>query len=101
MVEQPPDFFTSDDINCRQLGIDAIRIMNPEDRDTAGEDAARMVCSDCIYIEPCREWGMTHNQVGVLGGMTERERTNLKHKIRRERSKVRRCAGTEPPYDGV
>jgi len=100
MIEQPPDFFSSDEAQCRQLGIDAVRIMNPEDRDIIAENAARAVCSDCIFIENCREWGMSHDQVGVLGGMTWRERHNLTLKIRRERNKMRKhCLGTEPDYE--
>lgn len=98
MVEQPPDFFASDDAQCRQLGFEAVRLMNPEDRDIAAENAAKSVCESCVFIEPCREWGMTHSLVGVMGGMTSRERHNIHLKIRREHRRRATCDGVEPPY---
>jgi WhiB family redox-sensing transcriptional regulator len=39
----------------------------------------RQVCASCPVIEPCREMGIAdHSLQGVLGGMSERERRNVR-----------------------
>lgn len=59
--------------------------MNPLPDDERAEAIAKSICADCVFIEPCKEWGMKHNDVGVFGGLTQQERLTIKRKVGRER----------------
>jgi hypothetical protein len=85
----PPEF---DQGNCRELGMDALRIMYPDDGDLAGEVIAKAVCENCVVIEPCRELGKKEPE-GVWGGMTPRERRTFA----RNKAKFRKLHGNSQP----
>lgn len=53
---------------------------------------AKQVCARCPVIEECLRWAMgTHQDIGVLGGLSENERRNL------HRRKARRYGASEIP----
>lgn len=63
-------------------------------RPYSSKAAARMmivevkaICARCPHLEPCREWGIHHEEFGVWGGMTEQERRayRINHEITLER----------------
>ena len=38
------------------------------------------VCAQCPVRVPCAIWALTHHEAGVWGGLTERQRTQLRRK---------------------
>lgn len=34
----------------------------------------KAICASCAHLDPCREWGIKHEEFGVWGGWTEQER---------------------------
>lgn len=39
---------------------------------------ARRICAQCPVRMPCLEWAMLHNERGIWGGFSERDRERLK-----------------------
>jgi len=40
--------------------------------------AAKSLCQTCPYTFECLEWALSHSEMGIWGGTTERERRRLK-----------------------
>jgi hypothetical protein len=57
-----------------------------------GDDVrpARAICSGCLVLDPCREWALAHELMGIWGGLTACER-------RKERA-ARGLRCTEPEH---
>lgn len=36
--------------------------------------AARRMCATCPYKNPCLEWAVMHDEMGIWGGTTQKER---------------------------
>lgn len=52
------------------------------------ERAAKAVCQGCPVREVCLEIALTtHQEHGVWGGLTEKERRSLKRRLRRARAR--------------
>jgi WhiB family redox-sensing transcriptional regulator len=43
---------------------------------------AKALCKRCPYTNECLEWALTHTELGIWGGTTERERRSLKRSRR-------------------
>ena len=37
-------------------------------------NAARRMCLGCPYKKPCLEWAVVHDEMGIWGGTTQKER---------------------------
>lgn len=48
--------------------------------DTHSPERAKKICRTCPVIEECLEYAIRHNEDGVWGGTTKRERRALKRK---------------------
>ena len=57
----------------------------PENSATATGTTAKRVCLQCPLLEPCREHGIRHERHGIWGGLSERDR----RQVRRERGGMR------------
>jgi WhiB family redox-sensing transcriptional regulator len=42
------------------------------------ERRAKQLCFACVHISECREWAMAHEDYGIWGGTTEKERAALR-----------------------
>jgi WhiB family redox-sensing transcriptional regulator len=59
----------------------------PAKGDRAGAEAAKRVCKLCPAIKECLEYALTHDEwAGVWGGMSERQRRELKRARRDKRA---------------
>jgi hypothetical protein len=73
---------------CRQPDLDPDTFFPPGSGEMAAR-AAKKICFHCPVVSRCRDWALTHDEFGVWGGMTERERKRLRHQARHNRR--RRC----------
>jgi WhiB family redox-sensing transcriptional regulator len=74
---------------CR--GVDP-NVFFPDDGDADAEDAARAVCMHCPVKASCREYALENRVEGFWGGMTERERDNVRHREKKRRWRAQRAA---------
>lgn len=44
----------------------------------SGINTALRICKSCPVVEPCLDWAMRNERLGVWGGMSERQRYKLK-----------------------
>lgn len=66
--------------------------------DTRGPQAAKAICEGCPVVGQCAEWAIPQSDLhGVFGGLTERQRRNLRTAAARQR----REGATPPPAHGV
>lgn len=42
--------------------------------------AAKKICSNCPLINPCLEYALINDEIGIWGGTTEQERIQIKRK---------------------
>lgn len=59
----------------------------PLEKSKQAARSAKEVCLQCPVLTRCREWAITHYEVGIWGGLTERERR-----------RVRKGMGLPDPY---
>lgn len=50
----------------------------PRDAGTRTYATAKRVCATCPVQEPCLEWGVTHDEFGIWGGLGRRSRRALR-----------------------
>lgn len=68
---------------CAQVGFDFyFPIEKPGD--FPHERALRAVCEGCVFLEPCREWAIWHEEYGYWGGMTPRQRLVARRAMRKQ-----------------
>jgi WhiB family transcriptional regulator, redox-sensing transcriptional regulator len=80
---------------CRGKGV---AMFFPDKGDAAGEQAAKAVCDRCIVRAECLRWAMeTREPYGVLGGLTEAERRQLRRRRTARDRRVRGRAETPAP----
>lgn len=70
---RPPTKFENP--NC--YGTDAESFF-PEATHTTENEAAKRICSNCDHISECLEWALHHEDSGIWGGMTARDRGRLR-----------------------
>lgn len=66
---------------CAEVGLDVFYIQDiDEDPETSSYDhkEARKLCSSCVYRTECAEWGIVHEAFGIWGGLTPRERVQIR-----------------------
>lgn len=57
------------------------------------EHRAKQVCDSCPAVVECRAWALEHNErYGVWGGLTERERINIREAARQRVRRRRRTS---------
>lgn len=61
----------------------------------ARESAAKAICATCPVVDPCRRAADDRDEIGIWGGMTERERYAERRRIILERR--RRVASPDTP----
>ena len=44
--------------------------------------AARRMCASCPYKDPCLEWAVVHDEMGIWGGTTAKERRVHRRKLK-------------------
>jgi WhiB family redox-sensing transcriptional regulator len=44
--------------------------------------AARRMCAGCPYKDPCFEWAVAHDEMGIWGGATQKERRVHRRKLK-------------------
>lgn len=62
---------------CREIGVE---MFYPEEGGSGGDiySFARKICSGCVVRRECLEWAIKHEDWGMWGGTTPRERANLR-----------------------
>ena len=45
-------------------------------------NAARRICGACPYKKPCLEWAVVHDEMGIWGGTTQKERRVHRRKLK-------------------
>jgi len=45
-------------------------------------NAARRICNTCPYKNPCLEWAVVHDEMGIWGGTTQKERRVHRRKLK-------------------
>lgn len=74
-----------DDAACADVPTSAFYPDRDGEQDPARTiAAAKVVCADCPALAPCLAWALAHDECGVWGGTTDRERARL----RRERQQA-------------
>lgn len=72
---------------CAEIGLDLFYKDDDFEDDRAlvnGEQAkAKKLCEYCDHLNDCAEWGINKERWGVWGGLTPRERHNIRRKRRR------------------
>lgn len=73
---------------CAEIGLD-LYYRDEENEDdysrVHGEQAkAKRLCKECDHLFDCAEWGINREKWGVWGGLTPKERTNIRRSRRRK-----------------
>jgi len=73
------------------LGVPACATTDPEiffpEKGAKGQSqyiigAARRMCAGCPYKEPCLAWAVEHDEMGIWGGTTQKERRVHRRKLK-------------------
>lgn len=67
--------------NCSKVEVNVFYIQDiDEDSDTSDYDhkQAKKLCSACSYQVDCAEWGIMYETFGIWGGLTPRERIQIR-----------------------
>jgi hypothetical protein len=73
-----------DTAHCRLPGVDRDRFHPPVGTDSHTHSNTKKLCTGggkvpaCPFLEPCREYGLTHAVSGIWGGHGERERRRIR-----------------------
>lgn len=82
---KPPWEF--EDPLCSEIGLDLFYKDDEFEDDRArvhGEQLkAAKICNKCDHILECAEWGINKERWGIWGGLTPKERQNIRRKRRR------------------
>lgn len=62
---------------CREVGLE---IFFPEREDNFRESyrAARLICSGCVVKQECLQWAIHHEDHGMWGGTTPKDRREIR-----------------------
>jgi WhiB family redox-sensing transcriptional regulator len=75
----------------KDLGTPACATTDPEiffpEKGAKGQSqyiigTARRMCAACPYKEPCLEWAVVHDEMGIWGGTTQKERRVHRRKLK-------------------
>ena len=42
---------------------------------------AKSICNSCIHKSECQQWGLEHEEFGIWGGLTSRERSIIRTRL--------------------
>lgn len=73
------------------------RIFFPDDDETP-DPRALALCARCPIREDCLEWALTHDEVGIWGGLTDPQRVAINR--RRHRVRCPGCTSDSVMSDG-
>lgn len=73
MTVMSDDMEWRDNAMCQYVAPD---IFFPDKGGSARE--AKRICSTCSVLEVCRAYALTHDVIGVWGGLSDRERAALR-----------------------
>lgn len=65
---------------CREVGVEFFYPDEDNPRDITMYSAARKICSNCEVKDECLEWAVKHENFGMWGGTTPRERATIRRK---------------------
>jgi WhiB family redox-sensing transcriptional regulator len=72
---------------CSDAGLDLFYkddLLDDDNTQSYSEQAkATSLCSSCEHLVDCAEWGINKEKWGIWGGLTPRERHNIRRKRRR------------------
>lgn len=75
---------------CAQTGAGDYWFPEPGQGAIAETILARSICHQCVHKTECAEWGIKYEHHGIWGGLTERERKQVRRQrrlvVRREES---------------
>lgn len=79
----------SEDVACRSPDVDE-HIFHIDGTGKSNDEKlrvveAKLICSTCPAIEPCREYGIEGKMYGIWGGTDEKERTLIRRSRARRR----------------
>ena len=67
---------------CAEVGTDPFFARDPDDiKSGLGHDnyrEARKICSECVHVTECAEWGIAYEKHGMWGGLTPSDRANIR-----------------------
>lgn len=63
---------------CREVGTEFFYTSEDNQTDTSIYSFARKICAGCRVREACLEWGVKHEEHGMWGGLTPRERQAIR-----------------------
>jgi WhiB family redox-sensing transcriptional regulator len=61
---------------CREIDLE---VFFPEN-DRWAEKRAKDICAGCLVRAQCMDYALAHNEVGIWGGTTQRERNKIKNR---------------------
>ena len=65
---------------CAQVGGD---LWFPDrGGDGTGVSVAKQICNQCIHRLECAEWGIKYERHGIWGGLSEKQRKQIRRKQR-------------------
>lgn len=78
-----PDFHEKGKPRCAETDPD---MFFPEPDSRYLESTIRIakdICTRCPYVEECLEWALSHNEIGIWGATTEKERQLIRRRARK------------------
>jgi len=81
-----PDFFSNGDPVCTTTNPDMFFPESHVSDRSLEVRSAKAVCAECPYKAQCLEWALKYEDIGIWGGMTQRERIAMKRQLRRGRT---------------
>jgi hypothetical protein len=82
-VERPWEF---EEPLCAEVGTDIFFARDPDETPNLAKQEnyreARAICQKCPELVKCAQWGIAHEKYGMWGGMTPKERSDLRKKMR-------------------
>jgi WhiB family redox-sensing transcriptional regulator len=93
---QVPEFISEGTASCASESVDSELFFPVDVEDRTGKvtssyknlRAAKEVCSKCPLSLKCLEYAITSYDSGIWGGTTEEQRTNIRRKVSRDRSRI-------------
>lgn len=78
-----PAWLTSPDRNCADVDVGT---MYPPEGDERAEAIARSICTDCVFVDLCRDYAIRMHEQGTWGATTPKDRRTIMRKIQRNNS---------------
>ena len=66
---------------CREIGSDFFYPDSENEGDTSMYSFGKKICAGCEVRQQCLDWAVRHEGYGLWGGMTPRERMQIRRKL--------------------